>query len=574
MAPHQTHLTPSDLAEVVAFVDCFDTLLNFTLVSKKCTQTLSLVERRPLFSSLFCIPTQLAVVLKSEAFFPNLKTYICDNWYCLDVPFVPETVERIELLEALPYGKIQLSRDRGALLSRISRCTVEVDTVTETVDLTPLSAVERCTLLLQAPIGSVELPPHQLDFLRIVVLEDTPFDFIASIPRHAVRHLYVQVDVRSSEDLDTLPSFPGVTFILNSFVVAALDRFMAVPSETNFEYYHLIVESESDCLDGFVERYAPARLDLILKDVTQHVDLSRYTSIQRVQCRPENVTLPHTPVHLRTNSEDSAAVERGLDPFCPALVSTLTCLTRLVIDHQTVNAPLSLDLPALASLCFEGCKLSAPLDAFTTLTQLYINKCEFNPQTDFPTSLCDLEVDDSSNASFANIPSITRLTELNLRRLTGPFFSEHRRTSLDLSPLTQLREVSLDISAHVTFPTSVRYIEITPHTDLDLSAIPEVECLRVLRCGRFVFTPPAVIHQLDLYDYHNNFGSLRDVRIDYLDCDGPWVVMELFPVTLKGFVQETDEGDIQEDCQLFLERQPNLRPLIKKHYLTFGLNES
>ena len=108
---------------------------------------------------------------------------------------------------------------------------------------------------------------------------------------------------------------------------------------------------------------------------------------------------------------------------------------------------------------------------------------------------------------------------------------------LDLTPLTQLQHVVLEVPFPVIFPSSLRCISVVPFSDFDLdfSAIPEIESLRMYDCQRLAFTPPPIIHQLVIENCPGVFPNLKHVQIDYLEVNDDSLCLEKYPLTLKGF---------------------------------------
>ena len=493
MPPRRTRLAPSDLAVVVGHFEDFATLLHFTLVNTTCTAALSLVTTNPCIEMGHIFSHELATVLKTQDFFPNLTTVVFQSGYSLNfVPALRPGIRRVEVREPFQPFVLACLRSDGFPLNRVSRCALCVDE-DSVVNLSDFTSLEHCTLFLNAPVARIALPPHPLDFLLISPAPGAPLDFLWSIPQHRVRRLFVQLDVSSSDALRGIPQPPGVTFILAGFVPAALDRFMAIPNTAGC--FFLTVESEADDLDGFVRRYFPAKLN-VAHDPSVRVDLSRFTSLQQLRCNTETTALPPSLTFLDTDTPRVPQTVRGLRLRRVPLPTALPLLTSLSIEQLPIAAPLSAHAPALRVLLLEHCTVSTSLDDLTTVTAMDVDRCAFSVHPAFPTSLRKLLVLDTHVASLGNIPSLTGLTGLLITHVRPASLLEETRTALDL--------------------------------------------------------------------------SLRDVRVDFLDSLLVWRAgLGALPRTLRGVWLGDVNPARDEDAQLALERQPNLHPLLKKHFLGF-----
>ena len=568
-----SRLTPPLLKCVVECFTTAETLYAFATVNKKCRAVLALLTENPPIammkplSSLF-----LGDVLALADAFPCLTTLsLPSHLFLSTAPFIPPSIRHFVIREPIPASAL-FAAPTSFPLDRIVRCTLDIATPTDVVDLSRFRALQHCTLTVSARIDAIALPPHVLSFLRVVLFAVVSFDVITTLPRHRVGTFLVQMNsLKFARYAACIRNIPDIVFLLDGLTPSSVTRHIAVPPPNGFYTVHL--ERPGESLDAFVHDYLPTRLNVInaTEDLTAHVDLARCHSLTSLYLIDTTCTPPPTLRFIGTNAPAIPRSVRELDLIDTALPRGTQNVTALTYYPLAQSTALAAAFPSLRALHLSRAACDVPLDTLSRLTALEIDRCAFPSLTALPRSLRRLSVDQCTGFPLAALSALTALTWCALKGVFEPRDAEGTVVpTVDIAALTRLVFLETDIPHPLVLPSSLRNITIKPHSDVDFSVAPEIDCLMLVDCQQFTFRLPPVVHQLSVSRMNNNFVRFRNTRVDVLVlAESSFSLMDL-PLTLRAVDFGRVDLSKNEYAQLFLERLPNLHPFVKRRYLAFG----
>ena len=520
----QTRLEPVFLANVVLFLTDCTTLSEFIRVSRKCRKTLHFLRKNPNISFVkndFCL--SLFELHRTLDLFPNIETLVVSHFTFLgrNAPFLPSSIKRIVLTERITKEQVK----RLAVLpcaDRIAEVSIEWESE-ETLDISSLVSLERCSLSCSSSVPQIVFPPQRLslfvaDIFNVHESSISTLQRLCNAPaERVVVRLPLESDPQDPSLADLFSENPAVMFRF-PFISGIEEVFKNVICETRWFFFNRIPPPTQEEMDAHFAAHLPEEITVDSNlSPPPHLDLSAFTSLHSVASFGVHVDFPPGVTRLE-----------GAPPTFPSSLcelflhnqNNLTALPKL--DHLTAMTFLSNQhrfecvpehLPCIKELAIQDIQDIPSLGAFTTLTWLNLVRCSFCPNPSLPASLCFLALEGTAPPC-SSLSTLTNLTRLDIDQS-----NETTLQHLDLSHCTKLVSLWSLSPAVFLLPDSLLNIWVEVHSDLDLSHFASLVCLFLEKKAEATVTLPLRVEQLCLKGFDAAPAGLKKCSVDFLELE-------------------------------------------------------
>ncbi|EKE38724.1 hypothetical protein ENUP19_0301G0007 [Entamoeba nuttalli] len=561
------------LANIILYIDSIETCYKFSMINKKCLESMKFLKINPCFTRNFNKnqSTQELVtnsidkiklmkeIIKEIELFPNIETYeFAPGTFSIGLmKLLPQTIENIIIDKITLNTPLCLTKEDK---SKIISMNI---TIQEPIDLSEYPNLRKITI--EVDENAIEQcftnSKHHFEFVRIKLTENINIPFLKELISFPIDKIVLVFlcDLEMEKVYNAFPHFIKRNYIAMEYLYDTMPNSI-IPLCENCKL-------EIDQIDAFdiklIDKILPTNIFFTGKNNTP-IDLSKMNYLKRIAYEDNSIfLLPNSILSLQANSipyqilpnlKDLTLVNAKGEITLPSTLTSLSlrdCHIQIISSNSsnlkmlfTNNHYYSIipSLTSLTSLKIGHTSISHSFSSLIHLKELIFEDVtiNWNIESFYPSSLSYLHCNGNQ------LPSYLPLTQLLLEKpLQNDLNKLENYIYLNYLFISELPSPSINL------PQSLRYFTLnktsTKNLILSLNQFTNLLTISIINCIDIRFNLPLNLFRLDIL-YSNN---IEIINLKYLSSlkelclvDEQGINLDEIPLSLNWIYYDISDPDL------------------------------